>query len=239
MQTNFDFSSATKIILKNTPTYLIQMPVTLLTATVCLVAYLVPSSFRIFHLELGSRVEWPISGILGCHLLHWNFDHLFWDLGMFIALGAISERSIRLRYYWTLLISAVLIPFAVAVAHPEISSYRGLSGLDSAIFSLLIVHRMIELRSSGSGRWWPFAIVGCLLCAKILYEFFSGTTLFVQDTSFIPIPVAHVAGAVVGLLMGLPFDPLRKLPGITQFSTKDRISCVSRTTSLTTGTGPV
>ena len=31
------------------------------------------------------------------HFCHWNFDHLFWDLSMFLILGAMLERDERPR----------------------------------------------------------------------------------------------------------------------------------------------
>jgi NhaP-type Na+/H+ or K+/H+ antiporter len=40
------------------------------------------------------------------------------------------------------------------------------------------------------------------LLAKMLVETLAGTNIFVSDTSFVPVPIAHLIGAVIGLTIG-------------------------------------
>ena len=88
------------------------------------------------------------------------------------------------------------------VQHPEMESYRGLSGLDTALFGLVVAdllgRRLVE-------RDWNSAILFLLLLfglvTKMATEIGLGTNLFVSDTSFVPVPLAHLIGAATGLLI--------------------------------------
>jgi rhomboid family GlyGly-CTERM serine protease len=141
--------------------------------------------------------------VLTCHMLHWSTDHLLWDLGMFAVLGTIAELTMPRRYQLTLLLSALLIPVGVMLQHPEMESYRGLSGIDTALFGLvvadLIGRRLVE-------RDWNSVILFSLLLfgllTKMATEIIVGTNIFVSDTSFVPVPLAHLIGAATGLLIG-------------------------------------
>jgi rhomboid family GlyGly-CTERM serine protease len=161
-------------------------------------------------------------------LLHWNVEHLFWDLLMFVMLGAICESRCRGFYYATLLLTAVAIPIAVAWMHPEITEYRGLSGLDTAIFSLLISLQLLRSSHREAQSRFVFGGIWLLLCGKLLYEFWTGQTLFVQDTSFAPIPMAHLVGVVVGLLVAIASrffnEPKRAATGIGAGIVKVRVA---------------
>jgi hypothetical protein len=136
-------------------------------------------------------------------LLHWSSNHLLWDLAMFTTLGAIAEVNMSRHYRWTLFLSALLIPAGVMLRHPEMETYRGLSGIDSALFGLivadLLARRLVE-RNWKSAFWFSLLLVGLL--AKMLVETLAGTNIFVSDTSFVPVPIAHLIGAVIGLTIG-------------------------------------
>ncbi len=142
--------------------------------------------------------------LAGCHLLHWSGEHLFWDLAMFVVLGAICERWLPRAFTITLLVCTVAIPLAVFWAHPNIDVYRGLSGLDTAIFSLLAT--ALWLRSRPVQDHFQEVVCGLLLVAlwsKIILEFQSGQVLFVQQVDFVPLPIAHAVGGLVGSVVAL------------------------------------
>lgn len=140
------------------------------------------------------------------HLTHWNLDHLFWDAATFVALAA---ACIWLRPLTTLtgtLVGCVVISATVFLAHPQLETYRGLSGLDTALFTLLaaIIYQEARLdgdRALGAVAKWAVAS----LVAKTGYEVVTGATLFVDSevAGFMPLASAHAAGAVVGLLAGI------------------------------------
>ena len=144
--------------------------------------------------------------LLSGHLTHWNGEHVLWNVGVFLALGALCERIDRRRFAACLLGSALVIPAVVWIASPEILVYRGLSGIDSALFILVAV---TVLRTQWASRDWLWVLLAAgLLIAFVVktgYEQATGGTLFVNSAAagFIVIPAAHTAGAAVGAIVGL------------------------------------
>lgn len=151
--------------------------------------------------------ELSVSGahrVLTCHLLHWSTEHLMWDLAVFVILGAACEWRSPVRYAAALLLSAVAIPLCIMWWLPGIDSYRGLSGIDTALFGLLVADLLVRRIKD---RDWINALVFSLflvgMFGKIVLEMNSGANIFVSDTSFIPIPLSHFVGAIIGLAIGV------------------------------------
>lgn len=145
-----------------------------------------------------------------CHLLHWSWDHFLWDVAVFVAAGALCESRWRARFHTVLASSAVLIPLLVAVSHPELLCYRGLSGLDSALFALAAGRVFVE--EAAARRWLNMTAAGVAVAGqflKILLEVQAGETLFVGDDSFTPVPLAHLTGALLGTTVAL-FGGMKK-----------------------------
>lgn len=147
----------------------------------------------------GSLFEWARHAepwrIVTCHFTHWTYEQLAWDALAFAGLGLACARRNLLAFHATLLASVILIPLAVFAFAPHVSAYRGLSGIDSALFALLLVH----------ARRSKVAIVCAIgFVAKIAFEMTTGGAVFASDmgTDVIAVPVAHVAGAVVGAIAG-------------------------------------
>jgi rhomboid family GlyGly-CTERM serine protease len=147
--------------------------------------------------------------IATCHLTHWSFEHLFWDVTALLFLGFVIEQDKRRRLLTCIGLSAVLIPLVVHVCMPELSTYRGLSGIDSAVFMLLAVTLLAD---SWDRRDWGWTLVCSAVmggfAAKTGFEFVTGTTLFVDVTSaqMLPVPMAHVVGAGIGVLCGVQWN---------------------------------
>lgn len=144
--------------------------------------------------------------IVTCHWTHWSVEHLIWDVSMFALLAAACERWSRRATAITLASSALLIPIVLWVAQPGLGSYRGLSGLDSAVFGLLAVH---GIANSLTHRRWSQMFAAVLLviafAGKVGYESVAGGAVFVQTGGFSPVPLAHAVGATVGLVVGILF----------------------------------
>ena len=108
----------------------------------------------------------------------------------------------------TIGIAAVSISVALWVWCPNLETYRGLSGVDTALFTLLATELLIQgLRDQ---RYLLTGMV--LLCtvgltAKMGYELVTGNALFVDSAAagFETITLAHVVGAVVGMAMVVKF----------------------------------
>ncbi len=158
--------------------------------------------------------------IVTCHLTHWSFEHLFWDVTALLFLGFVIEKDNRRRFLTCLGLSAVLIPLVVHAWIPELSTYRGLSGIDSAVFMLLAVTLLADSWSQRDCGWTlvcTAVIAG--FAAKTAFEFTTGATFFVDSTAaqMLPVPLAHVVGAGIGVLCGVqwngPAEVQREAPG--------------------------
>jgi len=148
------------------------------------------------------------------HWVHYGFDHFFWDVLAFGFLGAACERRNRPRFLVCVTASALAISLAVWFGLSGIGAYRGLSGIDSALVVLLFM----ELWSEADGSGQPKQIVipaACLIAfvGKVSYELATGDTIFVKSlgSGTVGVPLAHVAGAAVGFLVGLGTSGSRRL----------------------------
>lgn len=161
--------------------------------------------------ELSAALQWDANigrhewwRVLTSHLTHWSWDHLSWDLLAFVGLGAMCERAARRRYRWTLLISAMAIPLIVTGLHPDIVTYRGLSGIDSALFALIACEwAKTGIKERNRTLTLVTATGWVLFVGKIGFELMTGGLVFVSDTSFVPVPISHIAGAVIGTLVAI------------------------------------
>ena len=143
--------------------------------------------------------------IITGHWTHWSFDHLLWCAITFVALGAICERLNRAGFILSLVLSAIIIPVFCWFADPGMHFYRGLSGLCSSVFVVASIQMVRKARAEQDlpGVLLP-AVAGFLFFAKTLFEFISGQALFVHSSDiFVPVPLAHLAGALVGLITAI------------------------------------
>ena len=155
-------------------------------------------------------LEWDRSAIaagqfwrlLTGHWVHWSFEHLFWSGGAFILPALVCQRIAPRRFMACVLISAIAISAAVFLTN--ISMARGLSGIDSALFTLLaVVVARDAIATREPGRAVAAGALLIALASKILYESVTGRAFFVQgDASVMVVPLAHAVGAAVGVLLG-------------------------------------
>lgn len=144
--------------------------------------------------------------LLTCHWVHLSWDHLLWSGMTFLGLGSICEMMDRKKLLVTAGLSALLIPMAIWWGMPGLKIYGGLSGLDCALYALLMVLLIKREIRSGNRIWLAFfslMLVG--LIAKITYETVSGMTIFVSNNhaGMVPVPLAHLVGGIVGTGVGL------------------------------------
>jgi rhomboid family GlyGly-CTERM serine protease len=188
-----------------------------LAAAALLVAVLPPGVATLAQFDRASFLAqgaiWPL---YTSHLVHFGKNHLAWDVFALLVLGTMAERWSRFATVLTLTLAAPLIVLTVWIAQPQFITYRGLSGLDAALFTL-VATRILRDGLACRPRH-PFSVVlGTLalagLVAKCGYEIFSGATLFVANNNtpspadtahaFVPVPLAHLVGGTVGALTGI------------------------------------
>ena len=164
------------------------MKTTITLTLVTLAAALIPGTS--LELQRGGAA-WRIAT---CHFTHFTYEQLAWDALVFLILGIACARRNRGTFQATLLASIILVPIAVRAFAPDVTTYRGLSGIDSALFGLLLT---MEWRQSRL-----VALCAAGFAMKLVFEMTTGATVFVGAADFVPVPVAHLAGAIVGLAIG-------------------------------------
>jgi len=159
--------------------------------------------------DLASGALWrTVTG----HFTHWTSSHLAWDLAAFVLLGVLLERHSRSLLGITLAVSALAISGAVWLAAPELTTYRGLSGVDSALFAAVVTHAGIAaaLQSRWGSALWP-VLAAVAFTTKVVAESTAGGALFVApDVLFVPVPLAHVAGGLTGLVVAVCYSSRAK-----------------------------
>jgi rhomboid family GlyGly-CTERM serine protease len=179
---------------------------TLFAMAVALLVALSPALTEALQFDRRAIAAGQLWRIVTCHWTHWSLDHWFWDSAALLALGILAERNGRRTFLLCVGASAVLIPACLWFLHPNLDIYRGLSGIDSAVFVLCAV---MILRANLAAREWTWALLAVLLlggfAAKTGFEVVTGATLFVDSAAanMTPIPSVHLAGAVVGCICGL------------------------------------
>jgi rhomboid family GlyGly-CTERM serine protease len=141
------------------------------------------------------------------HWTHWSGEHLGWDLLVFaVAGGALELRGRRRAFLLCTAVSALIISGGVWVRRPEMVEYRGLSGIDCALVTLVAVD-LLRQSIRGGRRGLSLALTGLLVgyLGKVTFELATGQTLFVDSEQglFVPVPLAHVLGGAVGVALGL------------------------------------
>jgi hypothetical protein len=101
-------------------------------------------------------------------------------------------------------------------------TYRGLSGVDSALVALLFMELRSEAIRSGQAKQIIVPVV-CLAAFvfKVSFELATGDTIFVKSpgSGTAGVPLAHVVGGTVGFLVGLGTRP--QIPEIVLYSSAD------------------
>ena len=163
----------------------------------------IPEAATTLQWQRGESALVRLLGGITSHLTHWSWDHLIWDLAAFVTLSFASLRLLPERYPLCLLLAAVIIPMEIGLCQLSLETYRGLSGIDSALFGLILV----GLWRSPTGSTMSRLIAiggGALFVIKSIYELMTLDTLFISNSThdFVPAVSAHLTGMLCGLLAG-------------------------------------
>lgn len=176
--------------------------ISIFVALLSLVSYLCGDTIAFLQYDRTLIAEGELWRCLTGHFVHWSFEHFLWCTITFLALGSICEQLNRKGFIISLSISAIIIPIVSWFVAPGMLFYRGLSGICSSIF---IVGSILLINKAVIDKDWINIILpaagGLLFFVKILYEFISGQTVFVHSNDiFSPVPLAHLSGAMAGLV---------------------------------------
>ncbi len=161
-------------------------------------AFLLPGVAELLIYDRLAVLDGELWRLVTGHLVHYSP----WHLALNLLAAALAGGIIELRGYrgfpLLLVASALAISLSVLILLPEIAFYGGLSGLVSAEIVFLCC-----LGTSERGAWRLFCLLAlAVFGGKIAWEVFSGSSLStaMPGQTFIPLPMAHAVGALVGLL---------------------------------------
>jgi len=179
-----------------------RIPVTMSIGIAALVIACFPSAGNVLQFDRQAILAGEIWRLATGHLSHWGGDHIQWDLLMFVVLGSACEIRDPRRMYACLFAAAASVSVLVLGAFPEIAAYRGLSGVDTALFTLLAVGLLRDGRRQQCG--YTVLVTGGLLLgfiAKTTFEAITGHAFFVdqQTAGFELLVWDHIVAAVVGV----------------------------------------
>ena len=172
-------------------------------ATVTVFAF--PGLAGLLQYDRAAIAAGEIWRLITAHFVHYSLDHLFWDLLAFSCLGLVCEHNGSVRFLLCVFGSALAISAAVWLWLPGLGAYRGLSGVDSALFGLLfadVCHGAVRSRRLEQGAVAAVCFVAFFL--KISFELITQTNVFAQNLgpAAVGVPLAHIVGASIGLLVG-------------------------------------
>ena len=171
------------------------------------------------HLELdwravaGGEVWRLVTG----HWTHASAEQLVWDLGAFVVLAAACELrdgpNGRRRLLAAVGLASLAVPLTLRLALPAVERYRGLSAIDSALFVLLAVLFLREELAAGRAEGWWGGLALAAFLGKLGWEAATGATLFAPAAGgAVPLPLAHLAGGLCGLVAACRWEPSEGLP---------------------------
>lgn len=136
------------------------------------------------------------------HFTHWTANHLVWDAVTFIACAAIIEQHSRRGLLMIFLGAAIAVSTALLLCTPDLARYRGLSGVDSALFVSAACLGLRDARAAMAPRLVALMVAALFgFALKTLAELATGQAFFVAaDPVSTPVPLAHLVGGAVGAL---------------------------------------
>ena len=174
------------------------------TALIAIMVQVVPGAAELLQFDRSAITVGQWWRLLTGHLTHWGPDHLFWDVLMFVALGCLVEIQSRRRLIGLCLGSAIVISSFIWFGSPDLEIYRGLSGIDTALFVSVAIS---VAATAVAQRQWARALISGLLfvgfTGKLLFEAITGSALFVDSdaSGFVVLVEAHLLGAVVAVIV--------------------------------------
>ncbi len=139
--------------------------------------------------------------LLTGHLVHFSGSHLLFNLLGFFPSAWIARRLGCRHIPLLCAVGALAISGALLLWQPGIAFFGGLSGIVNAVVIYAAIH---GLRGEGNWRWFCLAaILFCLVGAA--WELLAGTPMLARPDrySFVPVPVAHLVGALSGGILAV------------------------------------
>lgn len=178
-------------------TYLRRSWITLALAAVAVAAHASPALEEALVYVRSRLPEGEVWRLWTGHLTHVNGSHLLWNLAVFLPAGIWLEGLRPSAARWFYAGSALFISASLYFGESGLETYWGLSGVATGQLVLL---SLLQLQRKEEQPWFWYAVLG-LVGAKIVAELTLTKSVLVDfDRGVRNVPLAHIAGAVSGLL---------------------------------------
>ncbi len=178
----------------------------LLTGCMACLAFFMPGVTSLLQYDRDCVEAGEIWRLLTSHWTHWSAEHLVWDVVVFIALLMLSLRIDPKKTILVFLLGSAGISLGIYYLQHDLVYYRGLSGLDAALFAFIAAYLVKFLNQKGNrvGRTMALLLLSCLVL-KIAYEAIVGEAIWVSQMAqnVTVVPLAHVIGGGIGLTAGI------------------------------------
>lgn len=185
-----------------------------------------------FHPELAPSLSLTSAAVsklelwrlISGHFVHFERAHAFGDIAGFVAWAAVLELCDRRLLLRVVSGSSLCVSLLVLVLKPQLEQYRGLSAIDCALASSLV---MMGLVSGVFGRTrgvrFGLMVSGLLLLTKTGYELSAGHALLAPDlgSGIRLLPESHVLGIISGA--AISWLSTRRRREITRERASDRV----------------
>lgn len=155
------------------------------TIVVIAAAVLTPGALEYDRAAILRGEVWRLAT---AHFTHWSPDHLLWDVVAFAALGVVCERRHAL-FAAVIAGTALSVSLILLFACPEVTAYRGLSAVASALWFwavFIVAERRVTLAF----------VLAAMFFGKVFVELSTGASIFATDVAVLP--SVHLIGAAVG-----------------------------------------
>lgn len=135
---------------------------------------------------------------------HWSWDHLIWDAlaATVLALWA-TQYSIK-QFLQTIILSSVMTSTGLYFWQADLIYARGLSGIDCALFGMVIFHTIQQAHHDRDTLWLTLSLVSLTaFIFKTIYEIHTQQTVFMDsiEAGIIALPLVHLIGLVCGMVV--------------------------------------
>ena len=138
--------------------------------------------------------------IITAHFTHLGWSHLWLNVAGLMLIFIFFAPCISTKYWIiSFLISAIGISLLIYINNPEIRWYVGLSGV---LHTLFVLGGIADIKV----RKWEGIAFTTIILSKVIYEQIAGPLPGSEEAAGGPVLVdAHFYGAMIGLVLALPF----------------------------------
>jgi rhomboid family GlyGly-CTERM serine protease len=173
--------------------------VTLGVTGLALAAWAWPEALAWGGLDRARVLRGELWRLWSAHLVHFGGSHLLWNLAVLAPAGVLAERSAPRETRVLYGLGAPAIGLVLLGLEPQMAVYAGLSGIATALLTLLCV---VKLGEPARGDRWFWGALLALVALKTGGEFLARGPLFASLAGEVrPVPLAHVAGVACALAL--------------------------------------